>query len=58
VLAIVAGIQVMRQMIALPALADADPADLQRVLAPIFRSLITGVADGTDPAESSRSRDN
>jgi AcrR family transcriptional regulator len=42
VLAIVAGVQVMRQMIALPALADADPADLQRILAPIFRGLIAG----------------
>jgi AcrR family transcriptional regulator len=42
VLAIVAGVQVMRQMIALPALADADPADLQKILAPIFRQLISG----------------
>jgi AcrR family transcriptional regulator len=41
VLAIVAGVQVMRQMIALPALADADPADLRAILAPIFRQLIT-----------------
>jgi hypothetical protein len=42
VFAVVAGVQVMRQMIGLSALADADPADLKRILEPIFRALVTG----------------
>jgi AcrR family transcriptional regulator len=54
VLAIVAGVQVMRQMIALSALSDADPADLKKILEPIFRGLVTGeqkeTAEGDEPA--------
>lgn len=40
VLSIVAGFQVMRQMIGLSALADADAADLITLLAPLFQQLI------------------
>ncbi len=40
VLAIVAGVQVMRQMIGLPALAKADPKILAALLAPVFQQLI------------------
>lgn len=40
VFAVVAGVQVMRQMMALPALADADPAVLKALLAPVFRQLV------------------
>jgi hypothetical protein len=46
VLAFVAGVQVMRQMIALPALAGADPEALRAILTPIFRQLISGPAAG------------
>jgi AcrR family transcriptional regulator len=42
VFAVVAGVQVMRQMIGLSALADADPADLKKILEPIFRGLVAG----------------
>ena len=40
ILAIVAGVQVMRQMIALPTLATADPEVLVSILAPVFQGLI------------------
>jgi AcrR family transcriptional regulator len=49
VLAVVAGVQVMRQLIGLSALADTDPADLKQILAPIFRSLVTG--EGVSPRD-------
>jgi AcrR family transcriptional regulator len=42
VLSIVAGFQVMRQMIGLPALAEAQPATLVKLLAPVFQQLIEG----------------
>lgn len=45
VLSLVAGVQMMRQMIALPALADAKPKALVKLLAPLFQKLIDG--DGT-----------
>ena len=45
-LAMVAGVQVMRQMIGLPALTRADPNDLVDLLAPLFQALI----DGEPPA--------
>jgi AcrR family transcriptional regulator len=45
-LALVAGLQVMRQMMELPSLAEADPAKLQLVLTPILRTLL-------DPSGSS-----
>lgn len=39
-LALVAGLQVMRQMMELPSLAEADPAKLQSILTPILRALL------------------
>jgi AcrR family transcriptional regulator len=41
VLALVAGFQVMRQMIGLSALAEANPQALTEILAPLFRQLIS-----------------
>jgi len=41
-LSVVAGVQVMRQMIGLSALAAAKPADLVKILAPIFQQLVDG----------------
>jgi AcrR family transcriptional regulator len=42
VLSLIAGFQVMRQMIGLSALAKADPKRLVRILAPLFQQLIKG----------------
>lgn len=42
VLALVAGFQVMRQMIALPALAKAKPEVLVKLLAPVIQQLVDG----------------
>lgn len=42
-LSIVAGFQVMRQMMALSALAKAKPKTLVKILAPLFQQLIDGV---------------
>jgi len=39
-LAIVAGFQVMRQMVGLPALTDAKPDVLRDILTPLFRELV------------------
>lgn len=39
-LALVAGLQVMRQMMEMPPLAGADPGDLQRLLTPMIRALL------------------
>ena len=44
VLAIVAGIQIMRQMIGLSALSKARRKDLVQILAPLFQQLIDGAA--------------
>ncbi|MEV0718760.1 TetR family transcriptional regulator [Asanoa sp. NPDC050611] len=41
VLAVVSGFQVMRQVIGLSALSDADPEDLRALLEPLFRQLVT-----------------
>lgn len=41
ILAMISGFQVMRQMIALPALADAQEGDLARLLGRVFDQLIT-----------------
>jgi hypothetical protein len=41
-LAFVAGVQVMRQMVGLSALADCPPKVLVKILAPLFRQLWTG----------------
>ena len=50
VLALVAGFQVMRQMIGLSALAEAEPSVLIKVLAPLFQQLI----EGTQPSGDKR----
>jgi AcrR family transcriptional regulator len=42
VLSLVAGFQVMRQMVGLAALAEAKPEDLVRLLQPLFQQLISG----------------
>ena len=42
VLSIVAGFQVMRQMIGISALAEVEPAALVSLLAPLFRQLVEG----------------
>ncbi len=39
-LALVAGVQMMRQTMGLPGLVDASAADLRAVLLPIVRSLV------------------
>lgn len=39
-LALVAGMQVMRQMLETPALAEADPGELEAVLTPVIRALV------------------
>jgi AcrR family transcriptional regulator len=49
-LAVVAGVQVMRQLIGLSALADADPDDLKTILEPVFQQLLSG----TQPANQAR----
>ncbi len=41
-LSLVAGFQVMRQMIGLSALSKAEPEALVRLLAPLFQQLIAG----------------
>jgi AcrR family transcriptional regulator len=43
-LSIIAGVQVMRQMIGLSALAKTDPKILVKILAPVFQQLIDGEA--------------
>lgn len=43
-LALIAGFQVMRQMLELPALAKADPKQLVRLLGPIFDQLLAGAS--------------
>ena len=45
-LALVAGLQVMRQMVRLPPLAEADPAELQRLLEPLVRALLEDGREG------------
>jgi AcrR family transcriptional regulator len=44
VLALVAGIQIMRQMIGLSALSKAKRKDLVQILAPLFQQLIDGAS--------------
>lgn len=50
VLSLVAGFQVMRQVIGLSALAEAEPAALIRILAPLFQQLV----DGEGPDDDNR----
>jgi AcrR family transcriptional regulator len=42
ILSLIAGFQVMRQMIGLPALAEAEPDTLVKILGPLFQQLIEG----------------
>ncbi len=49
-LSLVAGLQVMRQMVRLPPLADADPDELERLLTPLIRTLIEPV-DASEAAK-------
>jgi AcrR family transcriptional regulator len=53
VLSLVAGFQVMRQMVGLSALAEAEPADLIKILAPLFQQLVDGEPPGGDKSRSS-----
>jgi AcrR family transcriptional regulator len=46
VLSLIAGFQVMRQMIGLSALAEADRKELVKILAPLFQQLVEGVKPG------------
>jgi AcrR family transcriptional regulator len=46
-LALVAGVQIMRQMIGLSALASAEPADLKEILEPIFQQLLSADRPGS-----------
>lgn len=41
-LALVMGLQVIRQMVEIPALAEAKPATLEKLLTPLVRSLVEG----------------
>lgn len=43
VLSLIAGVQVMRQMLGLSALAEAEPEALVKLLGPVFEQLIAGV---------------
>lgn len=54
VLSLVAGVQVMRQMIGLTALADARPEQLIELLAPLFQQLLEGTSQVGEQAESTR----
>ncbi len=51
-LALVAGVQVIRQMIGLSALAKADPKVLTGILAPLFQQLIDGDSHPINPARA------
>src|SRR6266851_4361544 len=42
VLSLIAGFQVMRQMIGLSALGEAEPKELVKILAPVFQQLVEG----------------
>lgn len=53
ILSLIAGFQVMRQMIGLSALAETEPSDLTKVLAPLFQQLI----EGPPPSRAKRSRE-
>ena len=54
ILAVVAGFQVMRQLMGLSALAGADPGDLARILEPLFRQLLQAPPKGRRPPAKRR----
>jgi hypothetical protein len=45
---VVAGFQIMRQMIGLTPLTEADPKALVKILGPVFEQLIKGERSGDD----------
>jgi hypothetical protein len=47
-LSVVAGFQIMRQMIGLSPLTEADPKALVKILGPVFEPLIKGERSGVD----------
>lgn len=49
ILAVVAGLQIMRQMIGLKALAQCPPATLAEILTPVFRHLWSGSPASPEP---------
>ena len=51
-LSLVAGIQMMRQMIGLAALTEGDPGTLVDLLAPLFQHLMSGRFDALAPASA------
>ncbi|KRB07284.1 TetR/AcrR family transcriptional regulator [Lysobacter sp. Root690] len=57
VLSLVAGVQVMRQMIGLSALADAKPEQLIELLAPLFQRLLEGEVQVGDKTKSIKAND-
>ncbi len=50
VLSLIAGFQIMRQMIGLSPLAEADPKALEKILGPVFQQLIEGERPSGDKA--------
>jgi AcrR family transcriptional regulator len=56
VLSLVAGFQVMRQMIGLSALAEAAPETLVKLLEPLFQRLVDGVQPGKVTVKSGSKR--
>jgi len=54
VLSIIAGVQVMRQMIGLSALAGARSADLVKILAPVLQQLVDGERSHRKPSKGAR----
>jgi hypothetical protein len=54
VLALVAGLQIVRQMIGLTALAQCPPSTLAEILRPVFQQLWAG--DGTPALPTSRAK--
>jgi AcrR family transcriptional regulator len=57
VLSLVAGIQMMRQMIGLSALADTPPEVLAKILAPLFQQLMAAPAQQPRPRSARRASD-
>jgi AcrR family transcriptional regulator len=55
-LAFVAGVQIMRQTIGLPALADCSPKVLVKILAPLFQQLWTGESSSSRSTQRRRTR--
>jgi AcrR family transcriptional regulator len=54
-LSVVAGFQIMRQMIGLSPLTEADPKALVKILGPVFKQLIKGARPGDTPPKASGS---